>query len=520
MKEKAKGCSSSHCILHRHALAMKKMPPFIREVLSETVKIINFIKSRPKNNRLFKILCDDLGSLHTSLLFHPEIRCLSRGKCLIRLFELRNEVGIFLRDNNFALGEKLYDERWLMKLAYLADIFKKINDLCFSLQGKAVTVFDATDKVEGFKKKVKYWVESIKTGTLDCFPITKEFGEELESGTLLGLSLPVSGPLAVGGGIAFALGNGVVIGTTTKEIAYLEKHLKEVKKLIKKEKERFSSMTNWFSRPEQLENAINSLLDYNILQEIAKEVQKLTEEVTGEKDITEDEFKDQFQQVLKHCMGLMARDSKMIEEYGKELAPAVMTFVFVVFLMNDHNRIVIDCSLITQHLALGLMSVLDFGALAGKLISGSAIAEAAISEAVVWLGVAIDVLIAVLSFIDIYKRPETKHTKKIREAADKIEKVFLFIESVYRETKAYNSKTNATQWETVLVKRVPDDAGHADLRMAVKHYLPEEALGRVRIIRLPTKEKNWLVKVPASHSQMLLQQTEIEIKKKNCLVTH
>ncbi|GBM22865.1 hypothetical protein AVEN_202135-1 [Araneus ventricosus] len=68
-----------------------------------------------------------------------------------------------------------------MKLAYLADIFKKNNDLRFSLQGKEVTVFDATDKVEGFKKKLKYWVESIKTGTLDCFPITKGFGEELES---------------------------------------------------------------------------------------------------------------------------------------------------------------------------------------------------------------------------------------------------------------------------------------------------------------------------------------------------
>ncbi|GBO20389.1 Zinc finger BED domain-containing protein 5 [Araneus ventricosus] len=111
IKGKAKWFSSVHCILHQHALAMKKMPPFKKEVLSETVKIINFIKSRPKNNRLFKILCDDMESLHTSLLLHPEIRWLSRGKCLIRLFKLRNEVGIFLRDNDFSLGEKLCDER-------------------------------------------------------------------------------------------------------------------------------------------------------------------------------------------------------------------------------------------------------------------------------------------------------------------------------------------------------------------------------------------------------------------------
>ncbi|GBO45249.1 Zinc finger BED domain-containing protein 5 [Araneus ventricosus] len=155
IKGKAKGCSSVHCILHQHALAMKKMPPFKKEVMFETVKIINFIKSRPKNNRLFKILCDDMESLHTSLLLQPEIRWLSRGKSLIRLFQPRNEVGILLRDNDFALGEKLFDG--------------------------PVTVFDATDKVEGFKKKLKYSVDYIDNGSLDCFPLTKGFGEELES---------------------------------------------------------------------------------------------------------------------------------------------------------------------------------------------------------------------------------------------------------------------------------------------------------------------------------------------------
>lgn len=66
IKEKAMGCSSSPCILHCHDLAMKKMLPFIKEALHETVKIINFIKSCHKNTRLFKILCDDMGSLFLS----------------------------------------------------------------------------------------------------------------------------------------------------------------------------------------------------------------------------------------------------------------------------------------------------------------------------------------------------------------------------------------------------------------------------------------------------------------------
>ncbi|GBM81842.1 hypothetical protein AVEN_107937-1 [Araneus ventricosus] len=38
IKEKAKGCSSSHCILHRHAIEMKKMPSFIKEVRLKLLK--------------------------------------------------------------------------------------------------------------------------------------------------------------------------------------------------------------------------------------------------------------------------------------------------------------------------------------------------------------------------------------------------------------------------------------------------------------------------------------------------
>ncbi|GBO21790.1 hypothetical protein AVEN_191901-1, partial [Araneus ventricosus] len=49
------------------------------------------------------------------------------------------------------------------------------------LQGKIITIFDDTDKVDGFKKKLKDWVVSIKTGILNFFPLTKGCGEEPES---------------------------------------------------------------------------------------------------------------------------------------------------------------------------------------------------------------------------------------------------------------------------------------------------------------------------------------------------
>ncbi|MBN3303750.1 ZBED5 protein, partial [Amia calva] len=42
----------------------------LTDVLDQVVKIVNLIKSRPLKGRLFSIISDDMGSLHTSLLTH------------------------------------------------------------------------------------------------------------------------------------------------------------------------------------------------------------------------------------------------------------------------------------------------------------------------------------------------------------------------------------------------------------------------------------------------------------------
>jgi hypothetical protein len=95
------------------------MPPTLKEVLDESAKIINFIKSRPKNTRLFKMLCEDVRSLRTPLLLHAVVRWLSLGKTLTLLLEMKSEVRIFLIDDELVLGNSLCDNIFNKLLLHL-----------------------------------------------------------------------------------------------------------------------------------------------------------------------------------------------------------------------------------------------------------------------------------------------------------------------------------------------------------------------------------------------------------------
>jgi hypothetical protein len=81
-----------------------------------------------------------MDSEHTGLLFHSEIRWLSLGSVLKRLFELRRKVHLFFK-NMTPLSSYLEDEAWLCRLAYLTDIFSKLNDLNLNLQGNGNNIF-------------------------------------------------------------------------------------------------------------------------------------------------------------------------------------------------------------------------------------------------------------------------------------------------------------------------------------------------------------------------------------------
>ncbi|XP_034083391.1 protein FAM200A-like [Gymnodraco acuticeps] len=168
----------THCIIHREALASKTLDPELKSVLETAIKMVNYIKSRPLNTRLFANLCNELGSEHQGLLFHTEVRWLSRGNVLSRLYELLDEVRLFLTEHGSQLADHLTDPDWLTRLAYLSCIFDRLNGLNLSLQGENTSIMSLNDKICAFKRKVDRWTARVEMGRIDMFPELEEFIEE------------------------------------------------------------------------------------------------------------------------------------------------------------------------------------------------------------------------------------------------------------------------------------------------------------------------------------------------------
>ena len=106
LKKKVPDIIVKHCFLHRHSLAAKTLPPNLKDVLSICVRVVNFIRGRPLHHRLFKLFREEMGSEHQVLLFHTEVRWLSRGKILTRMAELKDEIAIFLREYQSNFSDK------------------------------------------------------------------------------------------------------------------------------------------------------------------------------------------------------------------------------------------------------------------------------------------------------------------------------------------------------------------------------------------------------------------------------
>lgn len=134
------------------------------------IKLSITIKSRPLNSRLFNAVCQEMGADHQSLLFHTEVRWLSRGKVLSRIYELKNETQSFLEAQGSDFVSVFKKEEWVLKFAYLADIFAHLNELNRKMQGRNSNILTSSDKIESFRAKLVLWNSHAVNGSNEMFP--------------------------------------------------------------------------------------------------------------------------------------------------------------------------------------------------------------------------------------------------------------------------------------------------------------------------------------------------------------
>ena len=185
IKQRSPNCMFLHCILHREALAAKKLranssdeASELEKLMSDVVKIVNAIRPKAKTSRLFSKLCDEMFADHKNLLLHCEVRWLSRGKVFQRVLLLRNELYEFLKSRSDVRAALFEDEFWLSKLCYMASIFNHLNQLNLALQGKGGDIFDVSGKIESMKLKINLWHSNILKGNFSNFPPLENYMKE------------------------------------------------------------------------------------------------------------------------------------------------------------------------------------------------------------------------------------------------------------------------------------------------------------------------------------------------------
>ncbi|XP_003368342.1 zinc finger protein [Trichinella spiralis] len=170
VKSKNPSIFAMHCAIHRQALVAKTLPDDLREDLNFAVEVVNYVKSSALNTRLFASLCESLNADHMALLYHTEVRWLSKGNMLGRIYELREAVAEFLEQRGRrTMCRAFKSEHFQLSLAYLADIFEALNLLDLKLQGANANVMAHYDIVQSFIAKISLWLKQVERGNLTWF---------------------------------------------------------------------------------------------------------------------------------------------------------------------------------------------------------------------------------------------------------------------------------------------------------------------------------------------------------------
>lgn len=157
---------SYHCIIHQQHLSSKAVG--FENVMNIVIKVVNFIRSNGLKHREFQNFLSEINSDYEDVAYFCDVRWLSRGKMLERVFELKDPIKQFLESKNKPVCE-LDDPIWISDLAFCADITMHLNILNKKLQSPGNFIHNLFDCVKSFERKIDLWINQLKNFDLTHF---------------------------------------------------------------------------------------------------------------------------------------------------------------------------------------------------------------------------------------------------------------------------------------------------------------------------------------------------------------
>jgi hypothetical protein len=87
------------------------------------------------------------------------------------VFELKRELKDYLQENGRPDFAKCFEDEWLEKRIYFADMFHHMTQLNKSLQGPGENILTSSEKILGFKRKLNLSKNHVVKGNLEMFPL-------------------------------------------------------------------------------------------------------------------------------------------------------------------------------------------------------------------------------------------------------------------------------------------------------------------------------------------------------------
>ncbi|KAK3522322.1 hypothetical protein QTP86_003004, partial [Hemibagrus guttatus] len=171
VKESGGEAVRMHCIIHQEALCAKTVQ--LGDVMNTVVKTVNIIRARGLYHREFQAFLSDVDAEYGDVLYHSDVRWLSRGSLLQRFYSLRSEIDKFLKEKGRPL-HKLSDPLWLADLAFLVDLTHHLNTLNKNLQGKEQLVSHLYAHMKAFCVKLRLFETQLRSFNAAHFPALSE----------------------------------------------------------------------------------------------------------------------------------------------------------------------------------------------------------------------------------------------------------------------------------------------------------------------------------------------------------